>query len=87
VFLQPHDLQKNLDGLEALCKVLLHDFLWVGCLDTDGTCQLHSPQKHHAPLVEDDLAILFKPVIREDSPREPHGVARGVYLSTPGSWL
>jgi hypothetical protein len=79
--------RENLDGLEALCKVLLPDFLWVGRLHTDGTCQLHSPQKHHAPLAEDDLVILFKPVIRADSPGEPHRVARGVHLSAPGSWL
>jgi hypothetical protein len=85
--LQHDDLQNNLDGLEALGKALLHDFLWVGRRYTDGTCQLHSLQKLHAPLAEDDLAILFKPVIQEDSPGGLHRVARGVHLSAPGSWL
>jgi hypothetical protein len=87
MFLQHDDLQKNLDGLEALGKALLHDFLWVGRRHTDGTCQLHNLQKHHARLAEDDLAILFKPVIRADSPGDLHRVARGVHLSAPGSWL
>lgn len=81
MFFQHHDLQKNLDGLEALCEVLLHDFLWVGRRHTDRTCQLRSLQKHHAPLAEDDLATLFKPVIRADSPGDLHRVARGVHLS------
>lgn len=87
MFLQHDDLQKNLDGLEALCEVLLHDFLWVGRRHTDRTFQLRSLQKHHAPLTEDDLATLFKPVIRADSPGDLHRVARGVHLSAPGSWL
>jgi hypothetical protein len=85
--LQHDDLQNNLDGLEALCEALLHDFLWVGRRDADGTCQLHSLQKHHAPLMEDDLAILFKSVIRADSPGALHRVARGVHLSATASWL
>lgn len=87
MFLRHDDLQKNLDGLEALCEVLLHDFLWVGRRHTDRTFQLRSLQKHHAPLTEDDLATLFKPVIRADSPGDLHRVARGVHLSAPGSWL
>ena len=86
MFLQHDDLQKNLDGLEALGKALLGNFLWVGRRHTDGTCQLHSLEKDHAPLA-DDLAILFKPVIRADSPGDLHRVARGVHLSAPGSWL
>lgn len=87
MFLRHDDLQKNLDGLEALCEVLLHDFLWVGRRHIDRTFQLRSLQKHHAPLTEDDLATLFKPVIRADSPGDLHRVARGVHLSAPGSWL
>jgi len=87
MFLQHDDLQKNLDGLEALCEVLLHDFLRVGRRHTDRTCQLRSLQKHHTPLTEDDLATLFKPVIRADSPGDLHRVARDVHLSAPGSWL
>jgi hypothetical protein len=87
MFLQHDDLRKNLDGLEALGKALLGDFLWVGRRHTDGTCQLHSLQKLHAPLAEDDLTILFKPAIQADSPGELPRVARGVHLSAPGSWL